>query len=122
MWKCNSCGASNGDESDVCSSCGAQKPLETAAESAPKSNGMKVLIAVLAVACVLLIGVIVYLSSQKKTAAVENAAPIESVTAGTPSSSFFSFSRMFSTLRQTRSFNPSFIFIMTTTNSSPPRR
>ena len=75
MWKCNSCGASNPDESDVCSSCGAQKPRETAAESAPKSNGMKVLIAVLAVACVLLIGV-VYLTSQNKTAA-EAAAPID---------------------------------------------
>ncbi len=77
MWKCNSCGASNGDESDVCSSCGAQKPLETAVESAPKSNGMKVLIAVLAVACLVLIGVIVYLNSQKNTVTTENAAPID---------------------------------------------
>ena len=77
MWKCNSCGASNGDESDVCSSCGAQKPRETAAESAPKSNGMKVLIAVLAVACLVLIGVIVYLNSQKNTVTTENAAPID---------------------------------------------
>lgn len=77
MWKCNSCGASNPDESDVCSGCGAQKPRETAAESAPKSNGMKLLVAVLAVACVLLIGVIVYLSSQNKQTAVENAAPID---------------------------------------------
>ena len=77
MWKCNSCGASNGDESDVCSSCGAQKPRETAAESAPKSNGMKVLVAVLAVACVLLIGVIVYLSNQNRQTAAENAAPID---------------------------------------------
>ena len=76
MWKCNSCGASNPDESDVCSGCGAQKPRETAAESAPKPNGMKLLVAVLAVACVLLIGVIVYLSNQNKQAAPE-AAPID---------------------------------------------
>lgn len=77
MWKCNSCGASNGDESDVCSSCGAQKPRETAAENAPKSNGMKALVAVLAVACLVLIGVIVYLNSQKNTVTTENAAPID---------------------------------------------
>jgi len=77
MWKCNSCGALNPDESDVCSSCGAQKPRETAAESAPKSNGMKVLVAMLAVACLALIGVIVYLNSQKNTVTTENAAPID---------------------------------------------
>jgi len=77
MWKCNSCGASNPDESDVCAGCGAQKPQEAATQGAQKSNGMKVLVAVLAVVCVALIGVIVYLSGRNKQAAMENAAPID---------------------------------------------
>jgi len=76
MWKCNSCGASNPDESDVCAGCGAQKPQEAATQGAQKSNGMKLLVAVLALVCVALIGVIVYLSGRNKQAATENAAPI----------------------------------------------
>ncbi len=76
MWKCNSCGASNPDESDVCSGCGAQKPQEAAVESAPKSNGMMTVVVMLAVVCVLLIGVIVYLTAQKKNDALQSAAPI----------------------------------------------
>ena len=84
MWKCNSCGASNVDESDVCGSCGAAKPRETAAESAPKSNGLIVLVAVLAVVCVLLVGVIVYLNNQNKQAAAQSAAPIDTTVTAEP--------------------------------------
>lgn len=75
MWKCNSCGASNPDESDVCGNCGAQKPREAAPADGQK-NRMLPLVVMLAVVCVLLIGVIVYLTAQNRSAAQQSAAPI----------------------------------------------